>query len=499
MSLQPTRRHVLMSATTVGAAIGMGEWSGLLALSPSNARQATVTPELVRYNSGIEPVVKLISGTPRSECVEVMMEQLRQGLPYRHFLAALYLATVNAPTQHSLHAALTVHAAHQLSLELPAQESLLPAFWALDNFKQRLDRYEYGPDQQIALTGPLPAVDKASDELRVGIEGGDPERAQRAITGLIRTQGAHQVIEPLWHHMVRYWGLFGHTAIFVSNAWRLLQTIGWEHAEPVLCAAVSRAADDGRTGDNGAEVTSYTANSERVKKSIGKLPANWARAGTNPGLAKDLLELIRTRNSAEACDLAVKNLVEEKATAGAVWDAVFLGAGDCVVCDRGGNKPLHAITVANALRYAYEASGRPENRLLLLLQGLSWMEGFQLFDRRTITGLISLEVSDKSDEAADEILGNGRADRHEAARKAFRFAQKFPDSDVLLRSAARLLPAKAGRDVHNVKFPVAMFENYRWISPVWHPHFMAAASYTFLRADAPDTQVINQVREAIKK
>ena len=458
-----------------------------------------VTPGLVRYSAEIMPVVKLIANTPREECVEVMMEQLRKGLPYRHFLAALYLATVNAPTQHSLHAALSVYAAHQLSLELPAQETLLPVFWALDNFKERLDRYQYGPDQQTALKGPLPATDIAGDELRAGIEGGDPERAQRAITALIRSQGAPQVIEPLWHYMVRYWGFIGHTAINVANAWRLLQTIGWEHAEPVLCAAVYRAADEGRMGDDGAEVKSYTANSERVKESIGKLPVDWARAGTNLDLTKDLLELIRTRKSDEACDVAVKNLVEGKATAGAVWDAVLLGAGDCVICDRGGNKPLHAITVANAMRYAFEVSGRPDNRLLLLLQGLSWMEGFQMFDSRAIMDLTSLEISDKSEEAAAEILGNGRPDRHEAARMAFRFAQKFPDSDVLFRAAARLLPAKAGRDVHNVKFPVAMFENYRWISPEWHPHFMAAASYTFLGADAPDTQVINRVREAIKK
>jgi hypothetical protein len=299
--------------------------------------------------------------------------------------------------------------------------------------------------------------------------------------------------------MVRYWGFIGHTAINVANAWRLLQTIGWEHAEPVLCAAVYRAADEGRRGDTGAEVQSYTANAERVTKSIGQLPADWARPGTNLGLSKELLGLIRERKSAEACAVAVKNLAEGKTTAGPVWDAVLLAAGDCVICDRGGNKPLHAITVANALRYAFEVSGRPENRFLLLLQGLSWMEGFEMFDRRAITDLTSLEISDKSEEAAEEILGKGRPSRHDAARKAFGFAEKFPDSDVLFRAAARLIPAKAGRDVHSVKFPVAMFENCRWISPEWRPHFMAAASYTFLGADASDTQVIIRLREAIKK
>jgi hypothetical protein len=62
-----------------------------------------------------------------------------------------------------------------------------------------------------------------------------------------------------------------------------------------------------------------------------------------------------------------------------------------------------------------------------------------------------------------------------------------------------LLPAKADGDPHRIKFAVAMFENYRWVSPTWRPHLAAAASYSFLGADAPDTQTIHQVREALGK
>ena len=51
MSIQPTRRRFLISATTVGAVIGTGEWSGLLGFSPANAREATITPDLVRYSA----------------------------------------------------------------------------------------------------------------------------------------------------------------------------------------------------------------------------------------------------------------------------------------------------------------------------------------------------------------------------------------------------------------------------------------------------------------
>lgn len=495
-----TRRHFLRSAASVGAVIGMGEWEGLRGISPANSQDAMVTPELVRYSAEIEPIVKLIADTPREKCVDVMMEQLRRGLPYRHFLVALYLATFRAPTIHSLHAALSVFASHQLSLELPAQESLLPLFWALDNFKERLNRYTYGATEQITFKGPLPSGDKALDELRAGIEGGDQERAERAMIALIRSRGAHHVIEPLWHYMVRHWGFIGHNSIYVSHAWRLLQTVGWEHAEPILCSAVGYIVRDGSASaqSENSDLASYSANSERITKYIKKLPTDWARPGSNPELTKKLLELIRTRKSSEACDVAMKNLVEGRATAGAVWDAVLLGAGDCVVCDRGGNRPLHAITVANALRYAFDVSGLEENRLLILFQGLNWMERYQKFDPRSIIDLSPVEIPSTSQAAVDELLGKIRPNRHEAAGKAFRFAQEFPNSDELFRTAARLLPAKAGRDVHSVKFPMAMFENCRWISAEWRPHMMAAASYTFLGADAPDSHVIQQVRQALK-
>ncbi|MFN0129255.1 MAG: hypothetical protein ACKV19_21510 [Verrucomicrobiales bacterium] len=489
------------SAATAAAVVSTGEWSALVGISPASAQEAVVTPDLVRYNAGIEPIVRLIADTPREKCVEVMMNQLRNGLPYRHFLAALYLATFRAPTIHSLHAALSVYASHQLSLELPAQESLLPVFWALDNFKERLNRYSYGAAERIALKGPLPSAENAGVELRAGIEGGDRERAERAIIALIRSRGAHEVVEPLWHHMVRHFGFIGHVSIYMSNAWRLLQTVGWEHAEPILCEAVGYMVMDGSASGQREkpDITSYAANSERIKKSIDRMPADWAKSGSHPELTKNLLELIRARKSDVACDVAVANLVDGKATAGAVWDAVLLGAGDCVVCDRGGNRPLHAITAANAMRYAFEVSGSRENRLLILLQGLDWMERYQMFDSRTITDLTPAEIPATSEAAAEELLGKVRPSRHEAASKAFRFAQNFPDSDLLFRSAARLLPAKAGRDVHNVKFPMAMFENCRWVSPEWRPHMVAAASYTFLGADAPDSQVIQQVRQAVKE
>src|SRR5688500_9762574 len=84
-----TRRRFLRTAAAGGSLLGLNPF---LALSPATAQEAKVTPELVRFGPDIEPGVRLIERTPRDKCVEVMAEQLRNGLPYRPFLAALFLA-----------------------------------------------------------------------------------------------------------------------------------------------------------------------------------------------------------------------------------------------------------------------------------------------------------------------------------------------------------------------------------------------------------------------
>src|SRR5262245_32844196 len=96
MSSQPTRRYFLKAG---GAAAGTA-WAGFASLAAVSADEVQAAPELVRFNPQIEPVVQLIEQTPRDRCVAAMIEQLRQGLPYRQFLAALYLAAIRAARWH---------------------------------------------------------------------------------------------------------------------------------------------------------------------------------------------------------------------------------------------------------------------------------------------------------------------------------------------------------------------------------------------------------------
>jgi hypothetical protein len=93
---------------------------------------------------------------------------------------------------------------------------------------------------------------------------------------------------------------------------------------------------------------------------------------------------------------------------------------------------------------------------------------------------------------------NNQPWRHIAANQAFTLAQQQGGVEMLFRMAGRLLPAKADGDPHRIKFATAMFENYRWVSAQWQPHLAAAATYSFLGADALDTSTIQRIRTVIQ-
>src|SRR5262249_8056459 len=46
----------------------------------------------MRFGPDVEPIVRLIEDTPRDKCVAIFLDQLRCGLPYRRFLAAVVFA-----------------------------------------------------------------------------------------------------------------------------------------------------------------------------------------------------------------------------------------------------------------------------------------------------------------------------------------------------------------------------------------------------------------------
>jgi hypothetical protein len=517
MALRPSRRGFLQAATTAGAAAGLCPWASIAPLSPASAAQHQVAPDLVRFSPDIEPIVRLIEETPQEKCVAAMIEQLRRGLPYRNFVAALYLAAIRAARWHGSgmhafdHSAYVVHSAYQLALDLPPGEQLLPAFFALISFKGMQKAYP-GRTGTPELTGTLPAAEHAASELRAGMDGWDSERAERAVVALARSRGRSEVLESLWSYAGRTWGFIGHMPILVASSARLLETIGWQHAEPILRYVVQGLAGWGKEHDSHADMQPYWSNQPRVERAAGNLPADWAVRRANEGLTQDLVALLRDSKADAACDLAVTELTSGRAKAGAVWDAVHLAAGELLLCSKPFNPrgqtngdALHANTAVNALHYAFRASGRPDTRLLLLMQGLAWLPLYrkliiekQLFiPAIDLTRLIAAELPATPESAIEAILASRTQQPHDAARLAFAFGQKHPPQP-LLNAARRLLPMKSTGDPHDIKFPVAIFEDLDLISGPWRPHLLAAAVLSFWCPDRPDNPRMEEARDAIR-
>ena len=53
-------------------------------------------------------------------------------------------------------------------------------------------------------------------------------------------------------------------------------------------------------------------------------------------------------------------------------------------------------------------------------------------------------------------------------------------------------------DPHDIKFPVAIFEDLDLVSPGWQPNVLAAAVFSFWGSDRPDRPAMQQVREALR-
>jgi len=497
--------------TTAGASMlgALSDWAGLLPLSPAMADDARVTPELVQLRPEIEPLVRLIEETPREKCLAMAVDQLRHGVPYRQLLSALFLAGIRnvnpQPPGFKFHCVFVIHSAHQLSLDAPAEQRLLPLFWALDDFKvsQQKDVDE-GDFRLQPVTGTLPPAERAWDEFHAAMDAWDQGRADRAIVALVRSRGAHEIIEGLWRYGARDFRNIGHKAIFVANVWRTLQTIGWQHAEPALRSLVLGLLDfglDKRVNDYIFADQAYLPNLERAVQAAASLPGSWAAGPGDSGLAEEVLATIRTGQVDDACRLALAAVAGGRASAASVWDAVHLAAGELML-QQPGIFGIHTVTSSNALNYAFRTSASAETRLLLMLQGVGWMTQFRNFmagrpeglSAAKITELVPEELPAEEVVAAEQILSHVKGSTLLAAREALVYAQRWPELGVLAPAARRLVLLK-GTDAHDYKYPTAVFEDYQVVSPRWRPQILATAAHHLHSGSEPDSPVIQQARE----
>lgn len=497
---QSTRRRFLQTAGIGATALGLGDLSAFLHLNPAQAAETKSRSWQVRYGAAIEPLVRLIEETPQEKCVEVVVEELRRGLSYRDFMAALLLAGLrNGGDLGYYHCIYMIHAANQLTLDAPVGERLLAMFGVMDHFKYWQNR-RAGESNHFGMQRfpeKIPGADKALPQFHAAMSSGDPDAAEAAVVSLARSEGRSRLFDLIGQYGYRGGGV--HQWIFVSNTWRVLEAIGWERAEPVWRAMVRLLAGTSEWADNW-----YLPQRESRRKEIESLPPGWAEQKADAGLSRELLAVMGERNADGAFEICITQLVQGAARAGAVWDGAHLAAAEAYI--RGDTtNALHSNTGLNALHYAFRASGNVEIRMLAMMRAMSWLcEPISAYPTRDknplrITELTPIDIPAGPELAAEEIVWSGLTKPDKGAvGKAIAFAQQHPDSNALWELERRLALIKGG-DAHDYKFLAALWEDSQLVSPQWRPILVAASvGKPRYRVDVPDATVIAQAREALK-
>jgi hypothetical protein len=494
------RRSFLQSGAT--ALLGYGELAFLTGLKPVSAAQAQVDPGIVRFDSAIEPLVRLLEDTPRAKLLEEVGARIRKGLSYRESLASLFLAGIRnvqprPAVGFKFHAVLVVHSAHLVAQASPEADRWLPLLWALDHFKEsQADDVREGDWTMRAVnTKSVPARAQAVRAFTTAMDNWDESSADAGAAGLARHVSPQEVFEILARYAARDFRSIGHKAIYVANAWRTLNTIGWQHSEPVLrslaYAILAREGSDPLRGDDRAD-RSWRRNRELA----GRIRDDWRTGRLDSGATVEMLAVLREGTEEVAADLVV-DLLQRGIAPQSIWDAVMCGAGE-VLMRNPGIVPLHAVTTTNAVRYLYERSQDDKTRRLLLLQNASFLPFLRggWGSGARIDQIVPTELSASGDQAIAEIFAAVSRDKPAAARQVLGYLARNPNPKALLDTANRLVFLK-GNDSHDYKFSAAVLEDFDHLSPVWRERYLAASVFWLNGSGVPDNGLVERARRVL--
>lgn len=372
----------------------------LAQLGQASAADAPLVPGRIRQTPDIESLVALIRTTPRTECVAAFIRELNRGLTYHDFLSALFLATFEHGDPHQV---AQVYSAHRLASQSPVADRLLPLFWVLDRIALG---FEQQPSMLLKDIGnDLPAVDRDATALEAAMREQDAAAAERAIVAVARAHGPRPAMSRLGKHGIRrVGGSFGHHPIMIANAYRTLDALNWERAEPVL-----RYLASGFSQNESDEA--YEPNRERVRQVAAKLPGDWAHGPASRAATVELYGMLRRGEREPSCELISAELTSGGATAATVWDAIHLTASDLIVRYKTGGLPIggamiHAITSTNALRFGFMNSEDDGVRLLMILQGVAALSDVFLADAAKDDQLRDMNLLELA--GKDHALGDGK-------------------------------------------------------------------------------------------
>ncbi|RYD33950.1 MAG: hypothetical protein EOP87_10085 [Verrucomicrobiaceae bacterium] len=489
-----TRREFMELSAFSGA-------GSLLGLFPSaTAEEALVKPEAVRFRPEIEPLVRFLEETSRERLLGEMGTKIKGGTTCQDVITALFLAGIRniqpRPVGFNFHAVLVVNSAYKASLNSRDADRWLPVFWALDHFKARQVQ-DFGQADWTMEPVKEPTViatDKAASAFEAAMNDWDLEKADGAAAGMARGTGTQRIFDLLCRYGARDYRYIGHKAIYVANGWRRLQTIGWQHAEPVLRSLayallayqgeipLSREAMADRSGK---------ANLQRLKE----IRDSWLSGTRDNAVTRDMLATIRSGTWDDASRKAVE-LLNRGSGPHALWDGFFLASSELLM-RRANIFSLHACTTINALHYSWLHCSDDETRRFMLLQAASFLPYFRE-DAEAKGGveIDGLEPWMEKDVGLESIFSDLTKDPQQASRKALAYLQAGGDARAFTDTAQRLVYLK-GDDAHDYKFSAAVFEDLQFLPPGTRDRFLAASVFALKGTAAPDSQIVARTRAAL--
>ena len=506
MSLVWTRRSFLASSA---ASASLCSTTPLLAGLPALRMDEVRGTDVVTLRPEIEPLVRLIEDTPREKLLEEIGQRIKTGLSYREVLSALFLAGVRNVEPYpsvgfKFHAVLVVNSAHLASVASPEADRWLPILWALDSFKgsQARDVSEGNWTMKPVREDRVPSAETARDEFHQAMQSWDKERADVAAAGITRTLEATQVLELFAEYAARDFRAIGHKVIYLANAWRTLQTIGWEHAEPVLRSlAYAMLNHNGEPNPSTADL-SPDRSWRQADVAAQKIRQGWTSGKVDSSATEDLLSVLRTGSASEAIEATVR-LLNDGIDPQSICDALHLSSGELLM-RQSGIVALHAVTTTNAVRFLFDTVTSDATRKRLLLQNAAFIVQF----REAMSGrgkvadgnILDLKLQASASDSrwtAEQVFEEVSRNRRQAAEKVVmnHDVSDMP-ADELMNVARRLIFMK-GTDSHDYKFSSAALEDYAKVTSVYRGILLASSMFNLKGSGDPDNPLFARMRAAL--
>jgi hypothetical protein len=508
MSSSPNRRQFLNTAAQAAAFTASAHLGFLSKLPTVSAEEAKSAKDVVKLPDDIEPLVRLLEETPREKLLEAVASKIHSGTSYREIVAALLLAGVkNVQPRPSVgfkfHAVLVVNSAHLASISSPDEQRWLPIFWALDYFKssQAQDEKEGNWTLGRVDESRVPAPHNALKAFTDAMDRWDESAADAAVAGLARSTGSNELFDVFARYGCRDFRSIGHKAIYVANAWRTLNMVGWNYAEPVLRSlAYALLAREGNS--NPAEGDLEPDRPGRKNAALAqKFRSDWQIGKIDSQATHDLLGTIYGGDSDDLCNQIVET-INHGISPQSVWDALLVGAGELLM-RQPGIVGIHTLTSTNAMHYAFRACGNDDTRKLLLLQNGAFLTLFRgamksrgnIGDQK-IEQLEPATIPTDNKAALDSIFDAVSGSKTKAAQQTLAYARANPEPHDYINRARQLIFTK-GKDTHDYKFSSAVLEDYLNVSPEWRARFLATSVFNLKGSKDADVELIKRTRAAL--